>query len=199
MHGNRCALHPRHRRCYSARAPSTCRDDIGPWFLHTTQTTEFSDFNPTPRRSGGTYSRSAPDMAQPSSAAPAPGLAHRKFHGCSSIREYEVMSKLGEGTFGYGTPQVRPTATCADDPIARSIRRVLAALVLSSRSRRFLCTTKRMAYVPRPPVTSATFDTQPSFRLLRSAKSSFSSCLATRMCSNWKRWLLNGQGVCKRV
>ncbi|KAF9631805.1 hypothetical protein BFW01_g2667 [Lasiodiplodia theobromae] len=40
-------------------------------------------------------------MAQTApSSAPATGLAHRKFHGCSSIREYEIMGKLGEGTFG---------------------------------------------------------------------------------------------------
>ncbi|KAH7051332.1 kinase-like domain-containing protein [Macrophomina phaseolina] len=40
-------------------------------------------------------------MAQHSSSAtPAPSLASRRFHGCSSIRDYEVMGKLGEGTFG---------------------------------------------------------------------------------------------------
>ncbi|KAK8169854.1 kinase-like domain-containing protein [Phyllosticta citrichinensis] len=34
------------------------------------------------------------------STVPAPGLVHRKFQGCSKISDYEVMGKLGEGTFG---------------------------------------------------------------------------------------------------
>ncbi len=28
-----------------------------------------------------------------------------RFHGCSSIREYEVLGKLGEGTFGSGSSE----------------------------------------------------------------------------------------------
>ncbi|KAF2114929.1 kinase-like domain-containing protein [Lophiotrema nucula] len=35
-----------------------------------------------------------------STAAPAPNGITRRFHGCSKIGEYEMMRKLGEGTFG---------------------------------------------------------------------------------------------------
>ncbi|KAF2087537.1 serine/threonine-protein kinase BUR1, partial [Saccharata proteae CBS 121410] len=40
-------------------------------------------------------------MAQTApSTAPAPHLSNRTFKGCSGIRDYDVMGKLGEGTFG---------------------------------------------------------------------------------------------------
>jgi hypothetical protein len=38
-------------------------------------------------------------MAEKSVAAPVLPI-DRKYHGCSSIKDYELMEKLGEGTFG---------------------------------------------------------------------------------------------------
>lgn len=97
-HGNYPADHLVSSR---RRAPSTCRDDIGRSSFYSTPTTESPDAN-QPRVAPAIFqSRNAPTMAQTApSSAPATGLAHRKFHGCSSIREYEIMGKLGEGTFG---------------------------------------------------------------------------------------------------
>jgi hypothetical protein len=39
-------------------------------------------------------------MAQ-AAVAVRPTAAPKAYHGCSGIREYELMDKLGEGTFGY--------------------------------------------------------------------------------------------------
>ncbi|KAF2457009.1 kinase-like domain-containing protein [Lineolata rhizophorae] len=39
-------------------------------------------------------------MAHGPSSSPASAGLNRKFHGCSSIKDYDVMDKLGEGTFG---------------------------------------------------------------------------------------------------
>ena len=35
------------------------------------------------------------------SAAKSVEAIHRSYHGCSSLKEYELVRKLGEGTFGY--------------------------------------------------------------------------------------------------
>lgn len=37
-------------------------------------------------------------------------LQNMVFKGCSSIREYEIMGKLGEGTFGSVHPQTERAA-----------------------------------------------------------------------------------------
>lgn len=44
--------------------------------------------------------------ASPSSKIPLERDDHGRprFHGCSNIRDYDFMGKLGEGTFGYTLP-----------------------------------------------------------------------------------------------
>lgn len=53
-------------------------------------------------------------MAQSPAAVPVKGIT-RKFHGCSKIGEYEIMGKLGEGTFGevHKARQIRTGAIVA--------------------------------------------------------------------------------------
>jgi hypothetical protein len=44
---------------------------------------------------------STTEHALPLAASPKP--AEHKFRGCCPIQKYEMLEKLGEGTFGYGS------------------------------------------------------------------------------------------------
>jgi hypothetical protein len=61
---------------------------------------------------------------------------HARFHGCTTIRDFEILSKLGEGTFGYAllsALMVRRGLICG---AGRSIKLRLRRTVQSLHSRR---------------------------------------------------------------
>jgi hypothetical protein len=67
----------------------------------------------------------------------------RIYHGCSSIKDYELMEKLGEGTFGYVTMEDMMEFRLMRH-LEKSTRARVARRLRLSPLRRFSCTTKRM-------------------------------------------------------
>jgi len=75
--------------------------------------------------------------------------ASSRFKGCSSISQYDVLSKLGEGTFGLEkTQSIKTWATVAETEVVtvRCTKRSRSVLEKSSRLRKFSCITRKMEY-----------------------------------------------------